>query len=76
MEPISCDNCKGVCPYSYGQRKAYFSTTAYGGRLCGTGCALSWILKCKKNKTKGNIIGCQEGNIKMVHTRNHAILNI
>ena len=66
MTVIFCDNCKGACPYSYGERKAYFSTTEYGGKLCGTGCALSWILKCKKNKINPKKMTSFDGNIQMV----------
>jgi hypothetical protein len=66
MTFIFCDNCKGKCPHSYGQRNVYFSTTEYDGKFCGTGCALSWILKCKKNKINANKMTSFDGNIKMV----------
>ena len=72
MNPIFCDNCKKPCPNSYGQRKAYFSTTVYGGRLCCTSCSLSWILNCKQKKIKGKKVVKQEGNIKIVYTRNRS----
>ena len=40
---VQCDNCSGYCPTNYSESRV--TTTTYGGRLCGTGCALKWIGK-------------------------------
>tara|TARA_Y100001970_G_scaffold272323_1_gene368881 strand:- start:750 stop:974 length:225 start_codon:yes stop_codon:yes gene_type:complete len=74
MDPIPCDMCKKSCPNTHGYTKAYFSSTRYGGKLCGTECYMKWVLKCRKNKVKCIIPSPLEGEIKIVRTR--VILNI
>ena len=73
MEPIYCDVCKKICPNSSGYRKAYFSTTQFGGKLCSTSCCISMIIKCKENKIKCKKLSPYEGGIKIIYTRNHKI---
>jgi len=66
-KPLLCQNCAKICPLTYSSRKRYFSTTEYGGVLCSSGCAISWIIinkKCKRKKSKN--INLNEGNIKIV----------
>ena len=75
MDPILCDVCNKSCHNTYGYNKAYFSSTKYDGKLCSTQCYMTWVLKCRKNKVKCKISSQLEGEIKIVHTRNRAILN-
>ena len=64
-KPLICQNCFSICPLTYTYRKRYFSTTEYGGILCSSGCAISWITKNKKSK-KIKHKNLHEGNIKIV----------
>ena len=69
FEYLKCDICKGNCPNSRGSRKAYYSSTEYDGKFCGTGCVIKFILIQKKKKVKGKKVGNFDGNIKIVHLR-------
>ena len=42
-----CDNCDGFLSINYHTLRPVFTTTNYGGKLCGTGCALSYQYKAQ-----------------------------
>jgi len=39
---IKCDNCSEFCNNSQGNIMSNFMTTQFGGKLCGTSCAVNW----------------------------------
>ena len=71
MDPLHCDMCENICPNTRSYKKAYFSTTQYGGILCSTGCCISYMIRCRKNKIKTNKKLDYEGDIKIIHTRGY-----
>lgn len=73
MDPLHCDMCENICPNTRSYKKAYFSTTQYGGILCSTECCISYMIHCRINKKKTNKKSEYEGDIKIIHTRGNVI---